>query len=521
MSFDLGFWQGFFKAHFVSMPAMLTDRLSVDVMGERIGPDTSVHKNFHTPDWVKEAVFYQIFPDRFAQSTRVRKPNGLEPWDAIPSLEGYKGGDLLGVVERLDHLERLGVNAVYFNPVFQSGSNHRFHTHDYHLVDPMLGGNQALYELIEAAHARGIKIVLDGVFNHASRGFFQFHDVLENGLASAYADWFHIQDWPLDAYGTGPANYHAWWGIKALPKFNTSNPAVREYLWDVAERWIKAGIDGWRLDVPNEIDDDGFWQEFRRRVKALNPEAYIVGEIWEEAGRWLQGDQFDAVMNYPFTRLAHGFTVGHKLDQLLVEPSGYKYIEPVDAPTLASRLERLLKLYPWEATLAQLNLLGSHDTPRLHNVANGDSSTIMLGTLLQMTLPGTPCIYYGDEIGLEGRHDPDCRRGMPWNEHEWNHDLLKFMQSAVRLRRDTPALQYGSYRTLYARGMTYAFERHLKSGSVIVAFNADTQEHRITLEGIQDGTYIDWATQETLEVHDGVRVLGHVAARSGMVLIRQ
>jgi cyclomaltodextrinase / maltogenic alpha-amylase / neopullulanase len=521
MSSEPASGQDFFKAHFVSMPNMLTETLSAKHQGERIGPDTSALHNFHTPNWVKEAVFYQIFPDRFAQSTRVRKPNGLEPWDATPSLEGYKGGDLVGVVERLDHLERLGVNAIYFNPIFQSGSNHRFHTHDYHLVDPMLGGNDALFELIEAAHARGIKVVLDGVFNHASRGFFQFHDVLENGSASAYADWFHIQDWPLDAYGTGPANYHAWWGIKALPKFNTSNPAVREYLWDVAERWIKAGIDGWRLDVPNEIDDDAFWQEFRRRVKALNPEAYIVGEIWEEAGRWLRGDQFDAVMNYPFTRLAHGFTVGHKLDQALVEPSGYKYIEPVDASTLASRLERLLKLYPWEATLAQLNLLGSHDTPRLHNVANGDSSTIKLGTWLQMTLPGTPCIYYGDEIGLEGRHDPDCRRGMPWNENEWNHDLLGFMQSAVRLRRDTPALQYGTYRTLVARGMTFAFERHLETGSAIVVLNADTHEHRMTLEGIQDGVYLDWATQETLEVRGSVRVLGHVPPRSGMVLIQQ
>jgi cyclomaltodextrinase / maltogenic alpha-amylase / neopullulanase len=514
------------------MPVMLTEdrtdtrsdhsnAMAQHLSGERIGPHTSPQTNFHTPDWVKEAVFYQIFPDRFAQSTRVRKPNGLEPWDATPSPEGYKGGDLLGVVEHLDHLEQLGVNAIYFNPIFQSGSNHRFHTHDYHLVDPMLGGNEALTELITAAHAKGIKVVLDGVFNHASRGFFQFHDVLENGPSSAYADWFHIQGWPLDAYGTGPANYHAWWGIKALPKFNTANPAVREYLWDVAERWIKAGIDGWRLDVPNEIDDDGFWQEFRRRVKALNPEAYIVGELWEEAGRWLQGDQFDAVMNYPFTRLAHGFTVGHKLDQALVEPSGYKYIEAVDAPALAQRLERLLKLYPWEATLTQLNLLGSHDTPRLFNVANGDAASIMLGTVLQMGLPGTPCIYYGDEVGLEGRHDPDCRRGMPWDHNDWNLEILEFTKAAVRLRRGLPALQRGSYKTVYARGMVFAFERQHLNDRVIVVLNASDSEQRIELEGIENGWYTDWITQERLEVRDGVRVLGHVRARSGMVLIRE
>ena len=229
------------------------------------------------PNWVQDAVFYQIFPDRFARSERVAKPSGLEPWADPPTVHGYKGGDLLGVVEHLDHLEALGVTAIYLNPVFQSATNHRYHTHDYHRVDPMLGGDSALRELLDAAHARGMRVVLDGVFNHASRGFLQFSDILENGEQSPYLDWFRVHRFPLNAYGGGEPNYDAWWKLPALPKLNTATPAVREFLWGVGERWLEFGADGWRLDVPNEIDDDAFWREFRRRCRAVDPECYLVG----------------------------------------------------------------------------------------------------------------------------------------------------------------------------------------------------------------------------------------------------
>ena len=488
--------------------------------GLAIGPDTTPKSQFRSPDWVKDAVFYQIFPDRFAQSERVPKAAHLEPWEATPSLQGYKGGDLLGVVERLDHLSRLGVNAIYFCPVFQSGSNHRYHTHDYFNVDPMLGGNAALHELIAAAHARGIRVVLDGVFNHASRGFFQFHDVLENGERSAYLDWFHIENHPVDAYGVGTANYAAWWGIKALPKFNTNTPAVREFLWNVAEHWIQFGADGWRLDVPNEIDDDGFWREFRRRVKTAKQDAYIVGEIWGEANRWLQGDQFDAVMNYPFTRLALGFFGGKTLNAEVIMKSGYQHIEAVDAPQFAAGLEHLLHQYPWEATLAQLNLLGSHDTPRVLTAVGDDLSAVKLALLFQFAFPGAPCVYYGDEVGLEGRHDPDCRRGMPWEEWNWNADVYEWTRKVIEMRHRLPALRRGTYRTVAAKGMTFAFERRLEDGGqpVIVVLNADAHNHRVVLEGVEDGVYVEYFTGERIEVHGGQRTLGHVGARSGMVL---
>jgi pullulanase (EC 3.2.1.41)/isoamylase len=216
-----------------------------------------------TPDWVKHAVFYQIFPDRFAQAAIPRKTllksDRWEPWDLPPSLQGYKGGNLWGVIEQLDYLQDLGINAIYFTPIFQSACNHRYHTHDYYQIDPILGGNTAFQELLDAAHQRQIKIVLDGVFNHASRGFFQFHDILENGPHSPWLDWFKIEGWPLSAYdGSQPANYVGWAGNRALPQFNHDHPDVREYIMEIAEYWIDFGIDGWRLDVPFEVKTPGF-----------------------------------------------------------------------------------------------------------------------------------------------------------------------------------------------------------------------------------------------------------------------
>ena len=295
-----------------------------------------------TPDWVKDAIFYQIFPDRFAKSAQVEKPHNLETWDSPPTTFGYKGGDLLGVVEHLDYLQDLGITAIYFCPIFQSTANHRYHTHDYFQVDPILGGNAAFKTLLDEAHKRGMRVVIDGVFNHASRGFYQFNHTLENGPASPYIDWFTFREFPVRAYQE-PSNYDAWWGLAALPKFNHKNPQVREFIFRVAEYWIRQGIDGWRLDVPGEIDDDEFWREFRRRVKAINPDAYIVGEIWHEAKRWLQGDQFDAVMNYPVTRACLSFLVDHEnIDHDLLQEQSYGKVEPIDAAEFARTLQGLL-----------------------------------------------------------------------------------------------------------------------------------------------------------------------------------
>ncbi len=389
--------------------------------------------SIQTPEWVRDAVFYQIFPDRFARSARVPKTSNLQPWGAAPTGHAYQGGDLLGVVEHLDHLADLGVNAIYFTPVFQSGSNHRYHTHDYFQVDPMLGGNAALRELLDAAHARGIRVMLDGVFNHASRGFFQFHDILENGPESAYLNWFVVTDWPLRPYGSKQHNYGAWWGNPALPKLNTNTPAVRQFIFDVARYWIDFGIDGWRLDVPTEIDDDSFWQEFRRVVRTANPEAYIVGEIWHDAERWLQGDQFDAVMNYGISRAALGL-FGRETFDRHYRPGGFR-LTPLGARAFANEIERLMGLYAWPITQVQFNLLDSHDTARFIHQAGGDWDALKLSLLFLLTIPGAPSIYYGTEIGMDGGHDPDCRRAFPWDATAWDRDLLAFTKRAVALRR--------------------------------------------------------------------------------------
>lgn len=438
----------------------------------------------HTPDWVKHAVFYQIFPDRFAKSQqprkRVLKTIPWEEWDDMPTLQGYKGGDLWGVLEQLDYLQNLGINAIYFTPIFQSASNHRYHTHDYYQVDPMLGGNEAFKQLLEACHQRDIKVVLDGVFNHASRGFFFFHDVLENGPHSPWVDWFKIHDWPLSAYnGDFPANYEGWDGNRALPVFNHDNPEVREYIMEIAEYWLKFGIDGWRLDVPFEVKTPGFWQEFRDRVKAINPEAYIVGEVWEDSSEWLDGKQFDGVMNYLFTAPTIAFTAGDRVDMEQVQGRSYHPYPPLFAHEYAEKIEHLLKLYPWDIQLTQLNLLASHDTARLISIAGGDRDSVELANLLLLTFPGAPSIYYGDEVGLPGKLDPDSRRGFPLEAH-WEREVLDYHRKLIYLRHDYPALRTGSYEVLHAQGALYVFARIQDAQELIVAVNAGTEETKAT-----------------------------------------
>ena len=478
----------------------------------------------NTPDWVRDAVFYQIFPDRFAKSVRVPKAGNLEPWDAPPTVHGYKGGDLLGVAEKLGYLQDLGVTALYFNPVFQSGCNHRYHTHDYTTVDPMLGGNEALRELLDAAHARDMKVVLDGVFNHASRGFLQFHDILENGAQSAYLDWFHIRSFPLRAYhdhsgNQGELGYSAWWNLPALPKFNTDTEAVREFLWGIGTHWLEFGIDGWRLDVPNEIGDDAFWREFRRRCRAVNPECYIVGEIWDEADRWLQGDQFDAVMNYPLTRAILGFAAAGTLEHREIRRCGLQHVAPLDAPAFAREVETLMTQHHPEVTDVQLNLLGSHDTPRALTMVGGDETALRLSLFLLLTFPGAPCLYYGDELGLTGGHDPECRQGMPWDQPEtWNEGLRRYVKMLVALRHRHPALRRGTFRTFYAEGSVYAFERETEGERLVGVLNVADEPVTLSVQlPVPEAAGLEPLFGEGLTVQDGV-LTGTLGARSSALL---
>jgi cyclomaltodextrinase / maltogenic alpha-amylase / neopullulanase len=438
-----------------------------------------------TPAWVRDAIFYQVFPDRFAASERVHKPGVLEPWDAAPTTYGFKGGDLLGIAEHLDYLEDLGVNALYLTPIFQSASNHRYHTYDYLAVDPLLGGNDALRELLDSAHDRGMRVVLDGVFNHTGRGFWPFHHILEAGAASPYRDWFLLDHERLDggrpllAYpppGTPRSahGYEAWWGLPALPKLNTANPEVREYLLQVAETWLRFGIDGWRLDVPMEIDDEPFWQEFRHRCRAIRPDAYLVGEIWRVSPEWLRGDRFDALMNYPLGEAIIGFTGGSRLDMDAVRRH-HEYslsLHPMDGPAFANRVLELASAYDPDVVAVQLNLVGSHDAPRLRTVLGDDLAGVRLATLLQATLPGAPCIYYGDEIGLRGGNDPENRGAFSWDEDRWDTGLHESVRALLRLRTAEPGLRDSPLRAVGAAGSAVALERGAGVSRFVVAVNA-------------------------------------------------
>lgn len=492
-----------------------------------------------TPEWVQDAIFYQIFPDRFARSAH--DPNEyltFEAWDSPPTVHGFKGGDLYGIAERLDYLKDLGITALYLNPIFASASNHRYHTFDYYNVDPLLGGNAAFRFLLDKAHKKNIRIVLDGVFNHASRGFWQFHHVLENGNGSPYKDWFFFDPERLNgkkhwgAYpgpheqkalqhedGIPAVGYRGWWNNPALPKFNTNTPAVREFLFDVAEYWIKFGIDGWRLDVAAEIDDDSFWQEFRNRVRAINPEAYIVAEIWHEAQRWLQGDQYDAVMNYEVTKPMIAFFGSKHLDQRVLNQQGnYQGLYPgIDAHEFANRIDHNLGLYKPDITYAQLNLLDSHDTPRYLSCVSGNKDALKLASLFMLMYPGAPCVYYGNEIGLDGEQDPGCRKSFPWDEKKWDKNLQAYIKAAIALRKKHPALRRGDYKRLWSAEGVYAFSRSYEGKTFVVALNVSEspQQIHVTYEARKSPKAV---FGEASDISVDGRLRFTIPARSGVVL---
>lgn len=425
------------------------------------------------PSWVKEAIFYHIFPDRFANGDPENDPVNVHPWGNPPTIRGFQGGDLKGITHHIDYLVDLGINAIYLNPIFMAPSTHRYDTFDYLRIDPKLGDLADFNLLIETAHRNNIHVILDGVFNHCGRGFFAFNDILENGEESPYLNWFHIKRFPVNAYGKGQAkNFLAWWGIKSLPKFNTNNPYVRRYLLDVARYWIEIGADGWRLDVPNEIDDDGFWEEFRHVVKTANTNAYILGEIWDVQPRWVNDNHFDGLMNYPVRK-----------DVLELLTGKQKCVQ------FANHVEQLLNVYPVENVYAQYLLLGSHDTERILTLFKNDVQKVKLAFLFLFAYPGAPAVYYGDEIGMNGGNDPDCRRAFSWEPENWNHDLRGWVKALIDERRRQPALTHGDMIHLYASDSPniYCFSRVIDQDQILVAINADNQPAaiQIPVEGLR------------------------------------
>lgn len=426
------------------------------------------------PAWVQDAIFYQIFPDRFANGSPANDPPNVQPWGTPPTIWGFQGGDFQGVLQHLDYLVDLGINAIYFNPIFQATSNHRYNTTDYFKIDPKLGTLADFQELLGAAHQQGIRIIIDGVFNHCGRGFYAFQDILENQEHSPYLNWFHVKNFPVDAYSLGDArDYLAWWSIKSLPKFNTDNPAVRRYLLDVARYWIELGVDGWRLDVPNEIDDDDFWAEFRQVVKSANPEAYILGEIWNADLRWVGEGHFDGLMNYP---------VRDAILRLLQTGT-------LDIPHFTEKLNSLIQLYPRENLYAMYVPLGSHDTERLLTKVGGSLSKAKLAFLFQFAFPGAPAVYYGDEIGLTGGKDPECRAAFPWDEQKWNQILRLWVKNLVSLRKEHSALRRGDLRWICFNPTSgcLAFVRQDPSECILVVLNPSPKPHKVQIDLLEIG----------------------------------
>ncbi|OGO16041.1 MAG: hypothetical protein A2Z14_03580 [Chloroflexi bacterium RBG_16_48_8] len=415
------------------------------------------------PDWVSDAIIYQIFPDRFANGDKHNDPANIQSWGSKPTIHGFQGGDLQGVINKFDYLLDLGINALYFNPIFQSTSNHRYNTTDYFKIDPKLGTTDDFRSLLRLAHRNNIRVILDGVFNHCGRGFFAFQDVLENQEFSAYVHWYHIHHFPLKAYGTGKAqDYEAWWGVRSLPKFNTDNPEVRAFLLKVARYWIEQGADGWRLDVPNEINDDSFWAEFRQVVKSVNKEAYLLGEIWDINPRWVGDEHFDGLMNYPFR---------DELIRFFIKGS-------LSAMAFGSNLERLTNAYPQEHNLAHLLPLSTHDTERLLTLSGGDKKRVRLMTLIQFFFPGIPNIYYGDEIGMEGDKDPDCRRAFPWEEETWDLEHRSFLKKLIQIRKTYPQLRKGTFERMVEVDelQSFVFSRSMGERKAVLVVNASGKE---------------------------------------------
>ncbi|WP_445613649.1 alpha-glycosidase [Geobacillus sp. YF-1] len=421
---------------------------------------------FHAPEWVKDTVWYQIFPDRFANGNPAINPEGVRPWGSEdPTPTSFFGGDLQGIIDHLDYLVDLGVTGIYLTPIFRAPSNHKYDTADYFAIDPHFGDKETLKTLVQRCHEKGIRVMLDAVFNHCGYEFAPFQDVLKNGESSPYKDWFHIRDFPLQSEPR--PNYDTFAFVPQMPKLNTAHPDVRRYLLDVATYWIReCDIDGWRLDVANEIDHE-FWREFRRAVKAQKPDVYILGEIWHDAMPWLRGDQFDAVMNYPVADAALRFFAK----------------EEINAREFAERLMRVLHSYPSTVNEAAFNLLGSHDTPRILTVCGEDVRKAKLLFLFQLTFTGSPCIYYGDEIGMTGGNDPGCRKCMIWDDDKQHRGLYEHVKQLIALRRQYRALRRGHIAVLHADEQTnqLVYEKTDGDETVVIIINRSNQAADIPL----------------------------------------
>ena len=418
-----------------------------------VDPKTYVQNT--PPTWVEDTIFYQIFPDRFANGSKSNDPTDLLPWNGNSSGRSA-GGDAAGIMQKLGYLKDLGVNGIYLNPVMQGVDSHRYDPCDFYNVDMRFGTNEEFIQLVDKFHTNGIRVVLDQIFDHVGIKFKPFEDLLANQQESRYKEWFNVRKWPVK-FEDNP-NYEGWFGYKWMPKLKMTNPEVQKHLLDSVTHWMKRSkLSGWRMDVANEVPHD-FWRLFRTHLKKIDPNAWSVGEVWTDARAWLGGDQWDASMNYPFRDVA------------------LRYIAEgtINGQQALNGLNNVYRLYPPQVSRNQLNLLDSHDTERFFTTCKGDSKLAELGAVLLFTFPGAPSIYYGSEIGMAGGPDPDNRHGMEWERVPGN-PMLATHKKLIRLRLDTPALRRGTFEPVSAGGQGLVFRRTYQGKSVFVLVNRGDQ----------------------------------------------
>lgn len=437
------------------------------------------------PEWAEDIVMYHIFPDSFANDRRkltakatrhMLLPDGKSDSNGkiLPDriCKNHLGGTLKGICENIDYIEKLGINCIYLNPIFEAASYHKYDTIDYFEIDPCLGNKADLKELVQQCHKRGIRVILDGVFNHCGADFFAFRDVRQNGKASRYYNWFYHL--PETIQYADPPDYEAFAYVKEMPKLNTGNPEVVEYLCNVGTYWIReADIDGWRLDVANEINHE-FWRAFRHAVRAVKEDIFLIGEIWEEAGIWLQGDQFDSTMNYTFSYLCRDFFGKGELS-----------VSEFDA-----QMQRMIYRYPWQVSLAQMNFLDSHDIPRFLSYCNGNRKRMELAFFYLFMGVGVPSVFYGDEVYIEGMKELEYRAAMDWQavmeqqaeNNRLQGNLAEKFSCWIALRKEHVALRKGNYRTIYCNDMmgVYVFLRSFGDDKVLVFLNTGTGSVTLT-----------------------------------------
>lgn len=540
----------------------------VEKMSGFLEYDITTQEIYQTPDWVKDAVFYQIFPDRFFNGNPDNDPELIETYknkterysnitpkwyqgientqhhwidpdkfsDSNNSIKPkmgwhvFYGGDLQGIEQKLSYLKELGINAIYLNPIFEATSNHRYNTMGYEFIDDNLAvkgdfkaSEEYFKHFIQACHQQGIRVILDAVFNHTGYEHYAFQDVVKNGKDSRYWDWYFIKSYPIITLyeqrteGLKP-NYEAWWGFGSLPKLNVANPEVKEYLFKVTRKWMDPngdgdpsdGVDGWRLDVANEVEDvdPDFWREWRNLVKEINPEAYIVGEIWDNAYRYLKGDKFDGVMNYRFRDALLSFIAKGKRT----------------AVEFAAKLAKINFDYPRQALYSLQNLIGSHDTARFLTEAGGNKERLKLAALMQFTYPGAPMIYYGDEIGMQGEKDPDCRRTMIWQERpngkKPDRDLFNYYSTLAAIRKKEIALRRGSLEYILPEEQEKVFGmRRLYEGQeLIILLNAGEREVHFELPlEIENGQVTDLLSGNQINVKESLLKLD-ITPLNGLII---